>query len=210
MYGILHVHFMHIFTDKKVLTCSQSLSCWDHFPPAVHWNVAFWPTFTSTFCRRRKWGALPAIYTVNGHSVNILVEYSLLCTWHQNRNLFLFKSAQILMLPINLPITGDFLYSYLTVTQGYLVSICPFDYQSGWTIVQHFVLHAQNIIFPANPSYKITYRIVLSATWLYRIKFLWQAIPHFWTVLLVLEKHPEFHNHILKQLAGHWTMPSCY
>lgn len=41
------------------LTWSQSLSCWDHFPPAMHWNVAFCPTFTSTFWSRRKWGAFP-------------------------------------------------------------------------------------------------------------------------------------------------------
>lgn len=40
-------------------TCSHNLSCWDHFPPATHWNVAFCPTFTSTFWRRRKWGAFP-------------------------------------------------------------------------------------------------------------------------------------------------------
>lgn len=25
----------------------------------MHWNVAFCPTFTSTFCSRRKWGAFP-------------------------------------------------------------------------------------------------------------------------------------------------------
>lgn len=55
--------FMHSFTNVNILTCSQSLSCWDHFPPAVHWKVAFWPTFTSTFCRRRKCGALPATQT---------------------------------------------------------------------------------------------------------------------------------------------------
>lgn len=42
-----------------ILTWSQSLSCWDHFPPAMHWKVAFCPTFTSTFWSRRKWGAFP-------------------------------------------------------------------------------------------------------------------------------------------------------
>jgi len=41
------------------LTCSQSLSCCDHLPPAIHWKVAFCPTFTSTFCSRRKCGVLP-------------------------------------------------------------------------------------------------------------------------------------------------------
>lgn len=56
--------FMHSWTDLLLLTCSQSLSCWDHFPPAVHWNVAFWPTLTSTFCRRKKCGALPARWTI--------------------------------------------------------------------------------------------------------------------------------------------------
>lgn len=67
------MHFLPLPRDGQVweggfsiLTWSQSLSCWDHFPPAMHWNVAFCPTFTSTFWSRRKWGAFPKRET-KGH-----------------------------------------------------------------------------------------------------------------------------------------------
>ncbi len=58
-------------------------------------------------------------------SVSISADSSLLvallCTWHWNRNVFLFESADILMLNFQflLPMTGDFLYSYLSVAQKY-------------------------------------------------------------------------------------------
>lgn len=61
---LFHFCLQVLLILTAALTWSQSLSCCDHFPPAVHWKVAFWPTLTSTFCRRRKWGALPETHRV--------------------------------------------------------------------------------------------------------------------------------------------------
>lgn len=48
------------FIFVKIVTCSHRLLFDMSCPVAIHWNVAFWPAFTSTSPRRRKWGDLSA------------------------------------------------------------------------------------------------------------------------------------------------------
>ncbi len=66
--------------------------------------------------------------------VNSSLLQALLSSLHWNRNLFLFKSAQILMQSSQfiLPTTGDFFYSYLTVAQRDLCLFLPFQLLLFW------------------------------------------------------------------------------